>query len=260
MWPLDMADRVLGWLVGAGAMPPNRFRIRIGAGNRILGNQIQHASLPVSLWFDAFASGAVTQTSDILDLGCGCGRYAWWLWRYSFFGKGYTGRYTGLDVDREMIDWCGTHYDARFRFLHVDDRSEVYNPGGATGGDRGGRWPVDDASQDFVFSVSVLTHLLAEDLERSITESARVLRPGGRMQMTVFCVEHFEGRAGGRWSFRHRRGPAYIESEKYPEAAVAYEAEHLLECCREAGLVDVELIPGDAHSLLRASKPGGVIA
>jgi SAM-dependent methyltransferase len=102
MAPLDLLDRLLSLpFGGAGKLPPNRLRIRVGAGNRILFNQLQHRLVPVNFWLGVFASGLVRLDSRILDLGCGCGRYAATLRDFAWAGKKFTGRYTGIDIDRE---------------------------------------------------------------------------------------------------------------------------------------------------------------
>ena len=249
MAPLDAADWVIGRLIGADAsMPPNRLRIRIGAGNRLLGNQLAHRTMGVPFWLGVIERGDANFSSNILDLGCGCGRFASCLQR-----SDYCGTYTGLDLDAEMIDWCRKHFDERFTFHRLDDRSVVYNPEGTP---TPGPWPVEDASQDFVFSISVLTHLLSDDLERVLAETARVLRPGRSMNMSVFCLDLMGDALSGRWTFKHQRGPARIESEDFPEAAVAYDSEYLRQLCARLGFEDIEFDPGP-QSMLRATRASG---
>jgi hypothetical protein len=78
------------------------------------------------------------------------------------------------------------------------------------------------------------------------------------MQFSVFCLEHVNREPGSRWSFRHRRGAASIESEKYPEAAVAYEKSWIEKTCREAGFGEIELLPSEVQTMVitrRASVP-----
>ncbi len=256
MAPLDMLDRVISWPFGVGSsLPPNRLRLRVGVGNRLLFNQIHHRCLPINFWLNAFASGRVGLESRILDLGCGCGRFASTLLGFSFFGAKFTGHYTGVDIDREMVDWCRHHFPTdRFTFQLSTNFSSVYNPQG----DRGTpvRINVDDASQDFVFCVSLLTHLLEEEVVHYLKEIHRILAPDTVMQATVFCIDHFRDKPGGRWTFRHQVGEAYVESPRYPEAAVAYTKEWLEEQCQRVGFETVELLhkSGGGQSLLVARK------
>jgi hypothetical protein len=60
----------------------------------------------------------------------------------------------------------------------------------------------------------------------------------------------------GRWGFGHRLGNAWVESPKYPEAAVAYEREFVENACRGAGFERVEHLPLDGHTIVRAWKRG----
>ncbi|MHC4128346.1 MAG: class I SAM-dependent methyltransferase [Planctomycetota bacterium] len=257
MAPLDLADRLISLPFGdARKLPPNRLRIRVGAGNRILFNQLQHRLRPVNFWLYAFASGLVRLDSRILDVGCGCGRFAATLRDFGLAGKRFTGRYTGIDVDREMIEWCRAHFPAnRFAFQLADVSNAVYNPGGSR--DEVPAFDLADDSQDFVFAMSLLTHLLEEDLQRCLQETWRVLGPGATMHMTVFCMDHLEPKRGGRWTFRHRRGEACLEDPRYPEAAVAYSKAFLESACAQAGFSEIELCYVGGQSLLRARKERG---
>ncbi len=256
MAPLDLSDRVVSRVLGVSAeLPPNRMRIRIGAGNRLLFNQIQHLRMAVPFWMDRLESGDVRADSRICDIGCGCGRYAASFHRSAFqSGPGFVGRYTGVDIDREMIEWCRRHFpEDRYSFLLADMQSTIYNPDGSAA--HNARLDLEDASQDFVFSVSLFTHLLEGDLEGYLRETARVLSPGGRMRMTVFCMDDLResGTLGGRWTFQSRAGAAYIESDRYPEAAVAYDRDWLLGACDRAGLVEARVLPAPGQSALVAS-------
>ncbi len=255
MAPLDAMDWLVSRALGvAGEMPPNRFRVRVGAGNRLLFNQVQHREMGVGFWLNRISEGSVRLDSRILDIGCGCGRYASVLAGSRFAGHvEFTGHYTGVDVDEQMLAWCRRRFPAdRFTFLAVPMRSEVYHPD--ADGEAAARLDVPDASQDFVFSVSLFTHLLADDVEGYLRETARVLAPGAAMRMTVFCLDDLRelGVLGGRWTFTHRRGPAFIENERYPEAAVAYERAWLLDACVRAGLVDARVLPAPGQSALVA--------
>jgi hypothetical protein len=64
------------------------------------------------------------------------------------------------------------------------------------------------------------------------------------MAMTFFCMDDLRSLnlLGGRWSFAHRRDAAYIENERYPEAAVAYDKSWMEELCRKAGFGQVQTI------------------
>jgi SAM-dependent methyltransferase len=190
MAPLDLLDRLISLpFAEARKLPPNRLRIRVGAGNRILFNQFQHRLVPVNFWVGVFATGLVRLDSRILDIGCGCGRYAATLRDFAWAGRKFTGHYTGIDIDREMVAWCRAHFPAdHFTFKLADVPSAVYNPG--CSGVEVPAFDVADDSQDFVFALSLLTHLLEQELQHYLAETWRVLAPGATMHMTVFCMDH----------------------------------------------------------------------
>jgi len=83
-------------------------------------------------------------------------------------------------------------------------------------------------------------------------ESYRILRTNGIMFMTFFCIEHVE--LGGRWTFGNRRGNAYIESARYPEAAVAYHEAFMVDLAKNCGFREVTVAPKKGQSELVALK------
>jgi SAM-dependent methyltransferase len=231
-------------------LPPNHLRIRAGVGNRLLFNQAQFLEYGANALVGLIDKGIVGLDSRIVDVGCGCGRFAHALRRY-----GYAGEYAGIDVDAEAIEWCRRAYPGdRFRFHHADVYSSIYNPGGRPNGAY--RLPVEDGSQDFVLGQSVLTHLLEDDVANYLAEAHRVLRPGGYVWMGVFCREYMDdlGLLGGRWTFERRIGNAYVESEEHPEAAVCYERDFLEGLARTAGFAEIELLPGVPQSALKLRR------
>jgi SAM-dependent methyltransferase len=139
------------------------------------------------------------------------------------------------------------------RFERADVFNSLYNPEGSR---QPYRLPVEDASTDVVTSQSLYTHLLADDVRRYTEEAARVLAPGGRMAMTVFCLEHIRSSPefGGRWTFEHRVGDAFVESRRVPEAAVAYEEAYLVDLARQVGFGDVQVERVLPQSWLVATK------
>lgn len=216
--------------------PPNRFRIRIGVGNRIFFNQAAFIQYGYGTWMMLMKHFG-TLSDHVVDIGSGCGRTAYAVKDNPFF----TGHYTGIDVDLEMITWCQQHFPAdQFTFVHADIYSSVYNPSGSK---ELYRVPLEDESADLVFSQSLFTHLLEDDLRNYVAESYRVLRSGKLMAMSVFCIEDMQDASllGDRWTFTHRVRNAFVESPKYPEAAVAYTRDFLVRTAREAGFADCEV-------------------
>ena len=106
-----------------------------------------------------------SQFKDILDLGCGVGRFA-----FAFKEElSPEQRLTGCDVYKECAHWCRDNIDFG-EFQHTS----VLPP-----------LPYHDGQFDFVYALSVFTHL---ELEHQFTwawELHRVLRPGGIVFVTI---------------------------------------------------------------------------
>jgi SAM-dependent methyltransferase len=200
------------------SLPPASLRMRIGVGNRILRNHRYFVESGQALIDELSDRHYLTRESEVLELGCGCGRNAFALKRF----LRQEGSYVGQDVDRNMISWCQNHLqERRFVFHHADVFSAVYNPKGRAGTHY--RFPLNEDSVTLIISVSVFSHLLYGDFSHYVTESSRVLTPGGCLHMTLFLMDYLKARLGSRWSFRHRLDHCYVENLRYPEAAVAYD-------------------------------------
>lgn len=241
-------------------LPPNHLRIRVGVGNRIFFNQSFFVWAALPWWLYALNAGWCRLDATIVDIGCGCGRWAMHLRNFELKSHRFTGHYYGIDIDDEMLEWCRRHFDAgRFTFFQSTDRSTSYNRD--AGGDDCYRVPLDDGVADFVFSTSLFTHLLEEQLANYLLETYRLLKPGGWMAHTVFCLDHPPATLGGRHSFAHQIGAARVESLRQPEAAVAYAKSHLFEAARTAGFPAPEMLfdptGRDWQPILLARKPMG---
>ncbi len=288
MIPLDLIDRVVNLPYREfRSLPPNRMRIRVGVGNRILFNAAQFRAMPIAFWVDALERGVVRLDSNIVDLGCGCGRFALTLKDLAFHDRAFAGHYLGVDVDEEMLRWCRENFPSdRFAFHRVDVYSRTYNPTGHANGTLSHaappkapngthahpdhapwieakparaapgalRLPLADETQDFVFAQSLFSHLLEADVVEYLRESCRVLRPGGWMQLSVFCLEHADQSPGSRWSFSHQIGSARVENLRYPEAAVAYSLAWLESACKACGFSRVEVMPSRVQTMLACRK------
>jgi SAM-dependent methyltransferase len=221
-------------------LPPNHLRIRIGVGNRILNNQTHFLVHARDFWMFVFTEGLADATSNILDIGSGCGRWAHWLRDYNFRGRRFTGTYVGVDIDAEAIAWCEKHYDPEhFRFHHSTHSSVSYKQQGEASHYR---VPETDGTMDLVVSNSLLTHVLEAELETYIRESYRVLKPGGAIMHSHFNLDYPPASYGTRHTFQHTVGNARVESMEQPEAAVAYRTDYLFKVCRDIGFTDCEIV------------------
>jgi SAM-dependent methyltransferase len=228
---LDPVDSLVRAARGAGHLPRYSVRIRSNGLRRQFGGGrfLREGRTIRELLIDL---AGLAPTSDVLEIGCGCGRTA-----HALAGWLEPGRYTGVDVERVALAACERSAALGalgFHFAHMDVANREYNPGGATPAARY-RFPWPDASFDVVFLISVFTHMLADDVTRYVEEICRLLRPGGRCLLSTFLLDH--GRDGRTLSFPHELGPARLERADLPEIAVAYPAAFFLDAFRRHGAV-----------------------
>jgi SAM-dependent methyltransferase len=181
--------------------------------------------------------GGLTPAERMLDIGCGCGRVAVPLMGY-FDGGGYA----GFDVSPKLVRWCQRAIvprDGHFAFATLDVKNRYYNPAGKTP-PHAATFPYPDASFDLAIAVSVFTHLLPDAFDRYLAESARVLKPGGRLFATFFLfnpatAEALRKKSSGL-SFAHGHEFYAVEDAARPELAVCYQEEHVRKKLEAAGL------------------------
>jgi SAM-dependent methyltransferase len=106
---------------------------------------------------------------SLLDFGVGAGRLA------RLF-KGYRGRYVGVDVEQEMVDWVNRHLPWVEAYRTEPVRT----------------LPFPDGVFDAVVSVSVFTHMNEHDHLFYLEELKRVTAPGARLLLTVCGVRVIE--------------------------------------------------------------------
>ncbi|MGA7462631.1 MAG: methyltransferase domain-containing protein [Candidatus Korobacteraceae bacterium] len=244
--------RYAEWRTGV-KMPPLRYIVRTGVGNNILFPHFYYATAGHKQWEYFFSAGLANLNSNIVDIGCGCGKSAVILRDFSYADAHFSGHYYGFDIDPALVEWCANHFPAdRFTFALVHGKSKVY-PSSGQPQEKRSLAACADNSIDLVFSQSLFSHLLEEDLANYIAESLRVLKPGGAMCMTFFCLEDLaaQGLLGNRWKFRHQVGRAYVENLEFPEAAVAYEKATIVELAKSLGFFTADvLLPSHQSSLL----------
>ena len=236
-------------------LPPNRMRVRVGVSNRIFANQVMYLLRGYPLWMYALSCGYVDFKSSIVEIGCGIGRRTHVMRDFRFHDVRFTGNYLGIDIDPKMIAWCKANFDERFEFVLSSHTSEAYLNTDAEK-DKYYVVPRADSSVDFVFSTSLLTHLLEPEVKNYFAESARILKPGRIMMMSCFAIDFKPKKLNDRYTFPHRMGPAYVESLEVPEAAVAFESEWLIATAKDAGFESAEILhaPGDVQHMLVATR------
>jgi len=190
------------------------------------------------------ALGGLQPDDAVLDVGCGIGRMARPLTRY----LSDHGSYEGFDIVPVAIKWCTANITRRrpdFRFRLADLRNAMYRPRGRFKASEY-RFPYPENSFDFVFLVSVLTHMLPDDMENYLREVARVLRPGKRCFVTFFLLNDDSRRlmAQGATSqtFHQTEGGVYTTQDSQPEQLVAYDEAAVRQLCARYGLRVVDPI------------------
>jgi SAM-dependent methyltransferase len=247
--------RYAEWRTGV-KMPPLRYIVRTGVGNNILFPHLYYATAGHKVWQYFFSEGLANLESNIVDIGCGCGKSGAALRDFRYADVEFSGHYYGFDIDTALVDWCNGHFPPdHFTFSLVNGKSSLYPASGKPQAEKS-LAVCQDKSIDLVFSQSLFSHLLEEDLENYVRESFRVLKPGGAMCMTFFCLEDLEtlGLLGQRWSFAHKIGRAYVENEAFPEAAVAYERDVIVGLAQAVGFSSSKVILPTYQSSLLCKK------
>lgn len=108
----------------------------------------------------------------VVDIGCGCGKFA----RFLYLNP--TLRYVGIDLFLPGILWGRKAFASlagdRFRFVHFDGHSAVYNPSGTVKPSEY-QLPCDNTTADTVVCASLFTHLLEPDCMHYLREITRLL-------------------------------------------------------------------------------------
>jgi SAM-dependent methyltransferase len=179
-------------------------------------------------------------SSHILEIGCGIGRLA--ITMPAFLDA--DGRYEGLDIVPEGIEWCQEHIAGphdNVTFTLADLYNKEYNPNGRTQ-PADYRFPYDDGIFDVAILISVFTHMLPADVDRYVGEIARVLKPAGRLCASYSIInpeslQMMRSRSGSV-HFTHNRGSYWTSSKRVPELGVAYDERFLRGLYAKHGLAD----------------------
>jgi SAM-dependent methyltransferase len=183
-------------------------------------------------------SCALKPHHHVLDVGCGVGRVAIPLAGY----LSSESRYEGLDIVPARINWCKENITPRwpnFQFRLADISNKASNPQGEIRA-MDYALPYGDEQFDFVFLISVFTHMLPKDVGHYLAQIARVLRKGGICLITYLLLNDeslrvVEERGAGqelRYNFGHYR----LANSEIPEQLVAYREDFAVALCKNVGL------------------------
>ncbi len=183
----------------------------------------------------------IDASHDVLEIGCGVGRDAIQLTKLLS-----SGTYTGVDIIKPSIEWCGANITSRFpnfRFHYLDIHSQIHNPSGQVRVQEV-QLPVKDQSIDRIILQSVFTHMFEPDIVHYLREFRRVLRPGGRVFASFFVLDEESldmARSGQRppdhtlcFEFSYGDG-CWINDADHPEGAVGFTPEALDRILRNGG-------------------------
>jgi SAM-dependent methyltransferase len=136
----------------------------------------------------------------LLDIGCGCGRVARHLLDSPISA------YAGFDRHPGMIEWAQSHIasrDNRFEFQYVDVQSGYEELDSAVGTVAAVEFvfPYGDGSFTGALAASVFTHIDFAATSRYLSETARVLAPGGVVLASFFPGEATGKLGGSNWNF-----------------------------------------------------------
>jgi hypothetical protein len=78
-------------------LPPNHLCVRIGCGNRIFNSHVMFIKTSGECWLNFLSRNYCKSSSDVVELGCGCGRIA-----RALRDPWFEGTYVGVDVPVQL--------------------------------------------------------------------------------------------------------------------------------------------------------------
>jgi len=145
--------------------PPELIALTQGTANP----QAYFGSILVGAWIFKKIFSKWTLPKNILDFGCGSGRLtlSWWLLKKE---QKENLQLFGTDIQQNLIFWAQEHLPKEINFsLNFLDPP----------------LPFSDQWFDFIFAVSVFTHLSFFRQKLWIKEFYRLLKPGGKLLLTL---------------------------------------------------------------------------
>lgn len=187
----------------------------------------------------------------VLDIGCGPGRFAAQLLGSPSL---FHGEYYGFDINQKVIDWANSNIASNHRNCHfqsVDLMNTLYRPNGKLKAETFS-FPYSDEKFDFVFAISILTHLLPAASRNYFSQIYRVLKPKGKALITFLlldgpqeslspvareiCKDLLEIVCEGNYKWHHCDNTYAVIYPPRPEAIVAYQEHAVVEMVNQSGL------------------------
>ena len=134
----------------------------------------------------------LTDFASVLDFGCGCGRAVFALSQVMPDADLHA-----TDIDEEAVHWLGYSFPQLATYTVCPTHPPM---------------PYENDSFDFVFGISVLTHL-PEDMQFSwLAELARVVKPDGYVVLTTHGTTHVRDLQESERAAFERTGFLYVPS------------------------------------------------
>ena len=151
------------------AYPPTALRWRVhGAFDLTSFIQVGQRDCQDICTLLAQAGYKLADFKSILEFGCGCGRVLRHLRK-----QAYDSVFYGTDIDPEGVAWCQTNIEGATFSTNPFTPPSAYS----------------DKQFDFIYAISVFTHL-DEDMQFAwLNELKRIVRPGGVLLLTVHGSE-----------------------------------------------------------------------
>lgn len=128
--------------------------------------------------------------SRILDIGSGCGRMAY---PFSYLIDG--GKYFGVDVWRQGVDWCNSYFsnvNANMEFKVLSAENNYYFDDYKDGVNNNFSLNFIESDEiDLVFAISCFSHLVEKDCRDYFLEISRILKNGSTAYITGFLIDEF---------------------------------------------------------------------
>ncbi|NRG18539.1 class I SAM-dependent methyltransferase [Rhizobiales bacterium] len=173
------------WEAPADALPNQEMMQIIGSPNP------QHfKSAMAHIFREMVLRGDISTGSTVLDIGCGCGRMAIPFSRFL-----ETGKYYGIDVWEEGIEWCRNNIKrdgVEFEFILRESKNNYYfSEVDFSSQNDYHLGEIERNSVDFAFAISLFTHLRSFDCYNYFSELGRVLASGGCAYVTAFIIDEY---------------------------------------------------------------------
>jgi SAM-dependent methyltransferase len=225
----DLSDRLAGR--GDPLAPPRRMWGKVGAKDQnFIDDGRQYSEFLIS-------KSGVDTNAHVLDVGAGIGKFAIPFARF----LSPEGRYSGIDVDKESVDWCVRRISSRygnFKFHWADLKNDRYNDQGKISASDY-VFPFEGNEFHLIFLLSVFTHMWIDDAENYLRQISRVIRDDGVAIISTYLINdnrRMLSKDISEFTFSHYKNGSHYDTEDLPEAVIAYDEDDFLSRVKASGL------------------------